>query len=270
MILEEETFKKYGYHPKNLKVQSNKKILAECNDCGKIRITSKNGYRDLCLSCAHKGKHRSAETKRKISDNHVGMKGKHHSNATKQKMSEASKKRLENPENNSMYDKHHSDESKQKISKAAKKRFKNLQNRPMHGKCHSEETKQKMSEIAKERFKNPENNPMWKGGISFEPYCIKFDNLFRERVREYFNRCCYICGKNEIENEQRLSVHHVLYNKETCCDDSIPLFVPLCRSCHMHTNGNQDFWQEFFEVSLSYLTNNKCFYSIEEMRKLKR
>lgn len=72
MILEEETFKKFGYYPKILKHQSNKKILAVCNKCGKIRVTSKNIYHDLCVSCSHECKHHSEETKQKMSDAHSG------------------------------------------------------------------------------------------------------------------------------------------------------------------------------------------------------
>jgi hypothetical protein len=31
-----------------------------------------------------------------------------------------------------------------------------------------------------------ENNANWQGGISFEPYCILFNNEFKERVREFW------------------------------------------------------------------------------------
>ena len=120
-----------------------------------------------------------------------------------------------------------------------------------------------------------ELNPNWRGGISFEPYCEKFDEDLKERVREFFGRCCYICGKSEqeqidemIKNGKRpikkLDVHHVTYNKDTCCDNSKPLFVPLCKSCHNKTLGNREYWEEFFTVSLNYLTDGKCFYSKED------
>lgn len=117
-----------------------------------------------------------------------------------------------------------------------------------------EDVKRKISES-----KIGNKNPNWHGGVSFEPYCIFFNDEFRERVREYFNRCCYVCGKNETENNQRLSVHHVTYNKETCCDDSKPLFVPLCQTCHAKTNFDREYWQEFFTISLNYLTNGECY-----------
>ena len=110
-----------------------------------------------------------------------------------------------------------------------------------------------------------ELNSNWRGGISFEPYCEKFDNDLKERIREYFGRYCYVCGKNEEDNGCKLSVHHVTYNKDTCCDYSKPLFVPLCQSCHMKTLKNRKYWEEFFTISLKCITKSKCFYTKEEM-----
>lgn len=52
VILEEETYKKYGYYPRDLKPKSSKKpILAKCDGCGIIRETTKNDYHNLCRSC---------------------------------------------------------------------------------------------------------------------------------------------------------------------------------------------------------------------------
>lgn len=184
----------------------------------------------------------------------------------KQKISESVKAKNIKGENHPFYGKYHTKES-------------NERNRLAHlGKKQSEETKEKkrgkipwnkgmkMSDALKEKLSKShigiqagEKSPHWKGGISFDPYCIKFNDEFKERVREYFGRCCYICGKNEIDNNERLSVHHVTYNKDMCCDSSKPLFVPLCHSCHTKTNTNREFWEEFFTVSLEYLTNGKCY-----------
>ena len=198
MILEEETFKKFGYHPKDLSLHSGRKILSKCDKCGKIREVESRYYRDLCHPCSLK----SESFRKKISEIRIT-------------------RGLAKGKNNPSYGR------KGKLA-------------PMYGKSESQ-------------------SPTWKGGTSFEPYCIKFNNDFKERVRNYFNRCCYVCGKNEIENKQKLDIHHVTYNKDTCCDDSKPLFVPLCRSCHIKTNFDRDYWQEFFTVSLEYLTDGECY-----------
>ena len=114
---------------------------------------------------------------------------------------------------------------------------------------HSEQMKNNTGELS----------PNWQGGLSFEPYCEKFDNDLKERVRDFFGRCCYVCGKNEEDNGQKLSIHHVNYDKMGCCNDVKPLFVPLCKKCHAKTHGNRKYWEEFFTVSLNYLTDGECF-----------
>jgi hypothetical protein len=87
-------------------------------------------------------------------------------------------------------------------------------------------------------------SPQWKGGISFEPYCPKFNKEFKERVRAFFNHTCVECATPQTV--KKLHVHHVNFNKESCCDPSIPLFVPLCDSCHGKTNFNRGFWTYWF------------------------
>ena len=55
MILEEETHIAFGYYPSDLKPKSFKKILAACDDCGKVREIRKAHYTSLCRSCVKKG-----------------------------------------------------------------------------------------------------------------------------------------------------------------------------------------------------------------------
>lgn len=59
MILEEETYREFGYYPSNLKLRSNKKVLAACDDCGKIRVLRKCDYSALCWLCGQKGENKS-------------------------------------------------------------------------------------------------------------------------------------------------------------------------------------------------------------------
>lgn len=104
-----------------------------------------------------------------------------------------------------------------------------------------------------------EKAPNWQGGISFFPYCEKFNDDFRERVRAFFGRKCFLCGKMEDENGESLSVHHVNYNKQACCEgEDIPedrLFVPLCRSCHSRTSGgDREEWRLFFMYGIALHT----------------
>ena len=112
-----------------------------------------------------------------------------------------------------------------------------------------------------------ENSPNWKGGLSFEPYCILFNNEFKERVRAFFDNKCAVCGKTKEENGRSLCIHHVNYDKKTCCNDSERLFVPLCMSCHSKTNRNRKQWEEYFKDLIKNKYGGKCYYTKEEYYK---
>lgn len=87
-----------------------------------------------------------------------------------------------------------------------------------------------------------ENNPIWKGGISYEPYCPKFDKAKREEVRNEWGHICAGCGKTEHENRYKLGVHHIDYDKEQGCNGKDFFLIPLCTSCHGKSNQNRALW----------------------------
>jgi len=80
--------------------------------------------------------------------------------------------------------------------------------------------------------------PAWKGGTSFYPYCPKFNEVLKEQIRNKYNRKCYTCGKNEVDNYLsngrtiKLSVHHIDRDKEQGCNGKKWALVPMCVSCH--------------------------------------
>ena len=109
------------------------------------------------------------------------------------------------------------------------------------GKTLSDETKRLMSENHADL--SGENSPNWKGGISYGKYCPKFNERFKDSVREKFGRECFLCDKDEEENKRKLDVHHVSYDKECMCNGAECEFVPLCRKCHGMTNHNREMWR---------------------------
>jgi hypothetical protein len=114
-----------------------------------------------------------------------------------------------------------------------------------------------------------ENHPNWRGGVSFEPYCPKFNNEFKERVRTFFNNVCILCGRTEQENRRKLTVHHVNYKKEACCDEDIPrYFVILCTSCHGKTNsakGREKYQKQFAKIIENRFGGKSYFHKKEQL-----
>lgn len=140
-----------------------------------------------------------------------------------------------------------------KICKICNKEFKTVVSRPSRF-CSQECYGVWLSDAIK-----GENHPNWNNGSSFEPYCEKFNNDFKERCRAFFNYECVECGKSQEENGRKLSVHHVNYDKLTCCNDATPLFVVLCHSCHAKTNGDRQYWEEHFTEIIFERYNGKCY-----------
>jgi len=170
----------------------------------------------------------------KISETHNGSKnpfyGKKHSGKTKRKMSKAQKgningfkkgstpwnKGLKCPkisesqtgENNSFWNKHHSEEFKRKIS---------------------------LVHLG-------EKNHNWRGGISFEPYGLEFDNDLKLKTRRRDSFICQLCG--DKENGRNLDAHHIDYNKQNNNPENL---ISLCVPCHRKTNHNREEWTKYFQ-----------------------
>ncbi len=98
----------------------------------------------------------------------------------------------------------------------------------------------------------------WQGGISFEPYCKRFNKKLKEKIRERDNEICQNCGKTKIENKWKLSVHHIHYDKENC----YPNLISLCISCNSKVNFNRNYWEEHFMEKLK--KRNLLNWKIEE------
>lgn len=158
-------------------------------------------------------------------------KGKTNSQKTRKKMGKSKKG------NQSRKGKHNTLEHNQIIRECM------LGNKHGLGKIPSKEKRDKISKASQkirkehpERFSG-ENAANWQGGISFEPYCSKFNFALKEKVRDTYNRRCYLCGKTEEENGRRLDVHHIDGNKKQGCNSKHFELIPLCMSCHqqLHT-----------------------------------
>lgn len=210
------------------------------------------------ISEARKGQLLSPEHCKKIRESRIG---RITPDAVKHKISETMKGRpcpwyhkvraakKANPlvgEKSPSFGKKLSDETKEKL------RLANL------GHKHSAETIKKMS-----KCRIGDKHPNWMGGKSFEPYCPKFNKEFKERVRTYFDYTCPECLTPQ--NGTALHVHHINFNKMSCCDDTLPLFIPLCTPCHTKTNFNREYWEQYFTEMIDGYYQGKCYFSKEEM-----
>ena len=159
-------------------------------------------------------------------------------------------------------------ETKEKLSKIGKDRRFTLETRNKmsesgKGRIFTKEHRKKISKGNKGKKRSPEmifkmtgeNNHAWNGGSSFFPYCDKFNNQLKEKVRNRDNRTCQNCGVKE--NGKKLPVHHIHYDKENCYPD----LITVCNSCNSKANSNRDYWETFYinklnERGLLFWTQN--------------
>jgi len=209
--------------------------IAKLADCSRTTIRNWLHAFGVCartISETSRGRYHSAETKRKMSDAQRGNKnlnyGKHRSEETRQKISEAKR------------GKHPSEETRKKLSELRKGRHLSEETKQKIGNAHrnkyvSDETRQNLSEA-----KRGGKNPGWRGGVSFAPYCFKFNEAKKEEIRELHDRKCYLCGAEE--NGKKHCVHHTDYNKMQGCTTADWNLLPLCTNCHTKTNHNRWHW----------------------------
>lgn len=165
---------------------------------------------------------------------------------------------------------HHTEEAKRRIGKATWQRYSIEENiekarvwaklsRGHTGYHHTEEAKVKIGKansaaltgrpfsIEHRLNLSGKNCHFWKGGISFEPYPINFNNSLKERIRKRDNYICQLCGIMEAELGRLLDVHHIDYNKENTADNNL---ISLCRRCNAKVNTNREYWQTYFRIAL--------------------
>ena len=187
-----------------------------------------------------KGQKFTEEHKRKLSLAKIGIKlSKEH----RKNMSISAKKSI----NSGRFKKGHklTEEAKRKLSEIVK------------GRKHSKEAKEKLSKTRKGLIKegklkiiSGKEHYNWQGGISFEPYGLKFNNQLREQIRMRDNYRCQECFRHQDElrtktnKKYRLPIHHIDFNKQNNKSNNL---ISLCRGCHTQTNFNREEWTEYYQ-----------------------
>lgn len=275
MIDEEATFQQFGYTSKYLRPNSNKKIIAICDnsDCKKVRILSFQSYCKLCHKCtcqtdeyrekqrmASTGKSPSIVTRKKMSISHSGKNNPNYG------------KNLSG-ENSPNYGKKRSPEICEKMRIAQQKHWEDPKQREKARQKAIEQfedpkAREKASEGQIKRWKNPKEHERasasqqgipydeWEDFASNSPYCPLFNETCRESNRYKYSRRCFLTDLPEEENitstgkQQKLSVHHVDMDKMQGCDGKRWKLVPLCLKWHKiaHT--------KLWEARIMWLLNN--------------
>ena len=158
------------------------------------------------------------------------------------------------------------------------------------------------------KYSRGKNSHMYDHGQTFYPYCERFNNSLRERVRYFFGNKCVLSGKTKAENNnKRLDVHHVYVEKLACCESKIEdmdfvrkrfphsvarfglpdfteeecmyirMMIPLATSEHSYVHSvepsdmpyEQTKYRKLFtEIILQ--RNGKCYFTEEEFAKIKK
>lgn len=132
------------------------------------------------------------------------------------------------------------------------------------GKNASDETRKRISESHRGLMVGAKN-PNWKDGASFEPYCPKFNEDLKQRIRAFFDHRCVLCGKTTKENKKQLSCHHVEYNKNACCDGEPVHFAALCNQCHSKTGKGREGWENMMHRIIDEMYDGRSYFTKSEM-----
>ena len=186
--------------------------MSKCSNCSKKIKTSKSGY---CKSCINR---RNGNALIMRSRSKPWTKKHHHSIEAKERIAVGVSIALKG--------KPFSAKHKRNISRGSK------------GKKLSLEHKRKLSET-----KIGERHWNWQNGKSFEPYGLEFNGDLKEVIRNRDKRRCFICGKIQIKDKRKLSIHHIDYNKKNNNPNNL---ISLCLSCHIKTNYKRDTWIKYF------------------------
>ena len=219
-----------------------------------------------------KNKKHSEETKLKISETRLKKfkegkiklwnKGKHFSEESKIKMSEAHKGHKSHRKGLS-YEEEYGKEKAEELKRQLRESKLGKQSWNKGIPCR-EETKIKLSQANKgnkswnkgihPEYVQGKNNPAWLGGISFEPYGLKFNKQLKEQIRKRDGYRCQQCFREQNElfikwkngiKKYKLIVHHIDYNKKNNDPKNL---ISLCNSCHSKTNVNRKKWIKYFII----------------------
>ena len=153
-----------------------------------------------------------------------------------------------------------SDGVKNSIKKMTEWKRKNVKGKTyeeLYGEEKAKTIKMNRNALMSEKHRG-ENNPMfgkfgdkaanWQGGKSFEDYGEEFNMKLKNQIRKRDNQVCMNCGVHREKLKVAFHIHHINYDKKCNLPQNL---ITLCRNCHLHTNGNREYWTSLFQEKLS-------------------
>ena len=106
----------------------------------------------------------------------------------------------------------------------------------------------------------------WMGFAELQIYCHLFNLSLKKAIRLYFNGKCFMDNEPE-ENGNKLSVHHVNFDKRCGCDATqFCIFVPVKAKWNSKFNGSKNknrwYWYTFLMIKIFTEHPNYFVYHI--------
>jgi len=269
MILEQLTYNSFGYYSTDLNPGSHKKVIANCDDCGLLKIIENRKAHTLCKRCCQKGERSSQyaiplsdEVKKRVSE---GLKKGYadgtikswndgltkETNKSLMIVSEKVKKNhpMKNPETRKKVGLSNRGRTPWNKNLTAKddSRILSGENHPMYGFVYSDETLKKMSDAKKGKYLG-ENNWNYKGGITPLMIAIRNCTKYIEWRRQIYKRDNWTCQQCSKECKGDINAHHTfpfvdilrIWNIKSLEEAysckalwSLDNGITLCKKCHI-------------------------------------
>jgi hypothetical protein len=226
-------------------IQSNKRVICYCEECGQERNISYQQYNDLCSLCGNKEywshqENRNAESERKIEF----FSHQENRNAESERKIEFFSYQENRNATGEQLRQYYIDHPKARkvVSEKTIKQFEDPKQREKRRESQIKiwEDSEFREENGKRISAGKQGIPYdeWEGYASKQLYCPNFNEECKESNREKYGRMCFLTGSPESENKykngkrRKLSVHHVDMDKGQGCNGKRWKLVPLCITWH--------------------------------------
>lgn len=77
-------------------------------------------------------------------------------------------------------------------------------------------------------------------------YCERFTPELKDSIRRRDDYTCFIC--KDLQHNTTFHVHHIDYDKKNSSEENL---ITLCPQCHLQTNKDRGYWEQYFMEGLN-------------------